>query len=503
MPSMTRSSCTAASACASLLLALAVDHAAFAQEGSRLNPQLIGTKEVPNQPVVFRRSNYVIEGGAAGTCPPQTSSLTNANFEGGQFVVQAGFVETEIAAASYTIPASAFPIRLDMAEMIFATSAATVQTTTKWSIFVWSGTPATGQVVFQFSSDGDLLPHIVLPPGTNGVNVQFMVDPSDPEQIYITDDGSHTFSIGYRIDDHNNQSGTGCVTPPPPESNAFPTTDVGGLQNSTKNWLYQFNCGAFGCGSGWTTFAALPSLCRPSGDWVMRATWTSMADCGSPIGACCQAGNCAQMTAADCQSIAGTYKGDGVACQANTCTVQPGPCCFAATGGCLNLTADQCLSAGGVPGPAGTSCAGYTCFPTGACCLADGTCVGPVSPTECSQLGGTYKGNNSTCATVTCPPPVGAACFPNGFCLQLTQADALAAGATWRGPGTVCTDANSNGIPDGCERFGDINGDNKVDGTDLGLLLGAWGPHTGAADLDHSGVVDGTDIGLLLGAWGP
>ncbi|MFO0782621.1 MAG: hypothetical protein U0636_02940 [Phycisphaerales bacterium] len=51
---------------------------------------------------------------------------------------------------------------------------------------------------------------------------------------------------------------------------------------------------------------------------------------------------------------------------------------------------------------------------------------------------------------------------------------------------------------------GDLDNSGTVDGTDLGLLLGSWGPCSGcAADLDNSGVVDGTDLGLLLGAWGP
>ena len=46
----------------------------------------------------------------------------------------------------------------------------------------------------------------------------------------------------------------------------------------------------------------------------------------------------------------------------------------------------------------------------------------------------------------------------------------------------------------------DLNGDGEVDGTDLGLLLGAWG--TSAADLNSDGDTDGTDLGILLGAWG-
>lgn len=50
----------------------------------------------------------------------------------------------------------------------------------------------------------------------------------------------------------------------------------------------------------------------------------------------------------------------------------------------------------------------------------------------------------------------------------------------------------------------DLNGDGIVDGADLGLLLGAWGPCPSsccAADLNLSGEVDGADLGLLLGAW--
>ncbi|MFO0895371.1 MAG: hypothetical protein U0574_10515 [Phycisphaerales bacterium] len=49
----------------------------------------------------------------------------------------------------------------------------------------------------------------------------------------------------------------------------------------------------------------------------------------------------------------------------------------------------------------------------------------------------------------------------------------------------------------------DINGDHVVDGAEIGLVLGTWGPGTGAADLNHDGMVDGADLGLVLGNWGP
>jgi hypothetical protein len=57
------------------------------------------------------------------------------------------------------------------------------------------------------------------------------------------------------------------------------------------------------------------------------------------------------------------------------------------------------------------------------------------------------------------------------------------------------------GIVDPRSVFGDLTGDGVVNGDDLGILLGAWGPGSGPADLDLDGNVDGNDLGLLLGAW--
>ena len=170
----------------------------------------------------------------AGSCPSEVSAHTDADFGGGQYTVQAGFAEQEVAAASWTLDPAVFPIRLDVAEMIFATSNANVTTTTEWTFFVWSGTPASGNVVAQYSSDGELLPHIVLQPGTNGVNVQVLVDPDDPEQIIINDSGDATFSIGYRIDRHNNQTSNPCLVAPPPPKTPFPPRTLAVCKHRAK-----------------------------------------------------------------------------------------------------------------------------------------------------------------------------------------------------------------------------------------------------------------------------
>jgi|GEM_PF-5338912 len=52
---------------------------------------------------------------------------------------------------------------------------------------------------------------------------------------------------------------------------------------------------------------------------------------------------------------------------------------------------------------------------------------------------------------------------------------------------------------------GDLNGDGEVNGADLGLILGAWGPCNRipcTGDLNGDGEVNGADLGLILGAWG-
>ena len=471
---------------------------------SRIVEDQIGVKDVPwfIASPTFTPGGGESEGGIAGGCPQVISTYTNASFDGGQYVAQGGFAEGEAAACSYVVSAADFPLRIDLTEMIFATSGTTVTTVTHWSVMVWEGTPATGTLVYTYSSDGKILPHLTMQPGTNGTNIQFLIDPGDPEQMIIQDNGSHTFSIGYRIDHHNNQTQNPCFFAPPSASNAFPTTDVGGLSSSSSNWLYLLNCGQFGCGVGWKTFAQLPTGCRPSGDWVMRCTWTPIA-CSLPGTCCLTNGTCQNVTAAACASLGGVFGGEGSTCTAQTCAANSCPCCFVATGGCVTLPPASCVAAGGIAGPTGQTCTGYTCFPTGACCLLDGTCIGPVSPDACLSQEGVYKGNGSVCTAGLCPAPMGAACFGTGFCLTLTEADALNAGASWQGPGTSCVDANANGIADACEvsNPADVNGDGVVNAADLAQVLGDWGTNAPASDINDDGTVDAQDLASLLAAW--
>ncbi|MFU8827984.1 MAG: hypothetical protein ACNA8P_00960 [Phycisphaerales bacterium] len=473
-----------------------------------------------------------------GACQA-TVAHTDASFDGGAYIAQAGFAQGEWAAASYTLSPSQFPLIVDRIEMIFATVNTNVTTTTEWSVGVWEGTPNNGTLVALFSSDGLLLPHIVMPPGNNGVNVLVEVDPSDPDQIVVTNNGTNTFTVGYRIDKHNNQTSNPCFVAPPSSSNAFPVTDTSGLANPTGNWLFGLNCGSFGCppNGGWVSFAALNILCRPSGDWVIRATYTPTT-CSEELGACCIfEGVCFETTQSECLSIEGVfngigttcaefacavgacclgdgsctdgvfqsqcegalsgfYLGDGTTCGAQACPELLQACCFPA--GCLNLTPTNCTSVGGTPGGPGTACAAFNCNPLGACCLLDGSCIDAISPSDCVAAGGSYQGDNTNCATTNCPDPFGACCFDNGFCLDLVEADCAIAGGTWAGALTDCASGCSTTCPP------DVTGDGTVNLADLNLVLSQFG-QTGddlQGDANGDGAVDLGDLNMVLAAFG-
>ncbi len=387
--------------------------------------------------------------------PPPTdtcnvvASLTDASFTGGNYIVEAGFAETEMAAATYTVAASEFPIKINLAEVLLGTSNATVQTVTQWSLLFYSGTPNTGTLIDTFSSDDVILPHARVGPGTSAVNIQFSIDPGDPDQLYIPDNGSHQFTVAFRIDHHNQQSGNPCFTAPPTCCNAFPLADccTGGSCPSgctanfpAGNWLNGVNCGSFGCppNGGWATFSALSSLCRPHGDWVMHATWSGVS-CTPGVGACCRTdGTCDSMLSTDCATAGGVYQGDGVTCAQANCPQPSAGCCFS-NGACLSQTAASCAQLGGTWLGAGVTCNGSQCPTTGGCCLANGTCTAGLTSSQCVAQNGVFRGVGTTCAGANCPVLTGACCTNNGAnCGVLTQSDCATIGGTWNGVGSTC-----------------------------------------------------------------
>ncbi|MEL7484377.1 MAG: hypothetical protein AAFN41_08475 [Planctomycetota bacterium] len=396
------------------------------------------------------------------------NSYASQEFTGGTYFVQAGFVENEIAAASYTLSPGLFPIRIDLIEALIGTAGTNVPTTTEYTFLVWDGTPDNGTLVASFSSDGSIIPHVQIPAGPpQAVNVNFLIDPGDPQQIFINNtSGQNTFSIGVRIDQHNNQSGTGCFPAPPETSNAFPMTDTDGA-DQTGNWINAINCGPFGCTPGWSTFQSFPALCTPNGDWMLRATWTSFT-CSDQTGACCDGmGSCFELTQAECDAINGSFEGAGTDCVGFTCPIPEGACCLS-NGNCVIQTEGNCDLIGGEWQGANSECNGSLC-PIGAACLPDGSCIDGVTELEAEMLGGIFLGVDTVCAGTDCPQPRGACCITTtSACLQFTEDECgLIPDAVWLGAGSECEDTDGDGMPDGVctpppDCLADTNGDGEL-----------------------------------------
>lgn len=285
--------------------------------------------------------------GNRSTCNQELSTYSALSWninpgEGLEVGVQAGFVEGEIMATEYELAEDAFPIRLDTIEAIIATAGANVSTVTAYTVLVWEGNPETGTLIASFSSadpavDPAAPANVELPPGNNGVILSFQIDPqaAPSDQIFIGEGSpppGNTFSIGVRIDEHNNQIGNGCLFPPPQTSNAFPTTDSISPNfafDRQSNWLFAIDCGPISAAPpGWSRFSELTPVfgqrIEPGGDWNLRARWTSFNPaCGTvPFGCCCLPGgfNFPNFQRQDCENGGGFWAGGGTDC------TEPGIC---------------------------------------------------------------------------------------------------------------------------------------------------------------------------------
>ncbi|MEZ4654214.1 MAG: hypothetical protein R3E12_11660 [Candidatus Eisenbacteria bacterium] len=77
--------------------------------------------------------------------------------------------------------------------------------------------------------------------------------------------------------------------------------------------------------------------------------------------------------------------------------------------------------------------------PTGACCLADGTCI-EATANDCAAAGGVYQGDNVPCTPDLCPDTItGACCFADGTCQELNDAGCATAGGVIRATTFQCS----------------------------------------------------------------
>ncbi|MHC4608714.1 MAG: hypothetical protein ACYS7M_00015 [Planctomycetota bacterium] len=463
-----------------------------------------------------------------GGCPPSTVTYSDVDLSGGLATVPLphGIVEGEIAAASYTVPADDFPLVINLMEMVFAQNHFN-STTTEWSVLVWEGTPQTGSLIAEFSSDGAVLPHVQLPAGTaQAVNLSLAVDPGDPEQIIINNNGgSNTISVGFRVDAHNHPPTSSCdclaglgtlpaeCCPVDTNSNAFPAMDSSGPDFGFQNWLWTRDCpgGTPLCfeGPGWLQLFEIPAPFV--NDWALRVTYVPLSCPG--VGACCFSdGTCLADDEASCIASGGSFQGEGTSCSPNDCPQPTGACCNV-DGTCSDgsLQAD-CESGGGVYQGHGTDCAGVSCpEPVGACCdFVNEECVPDLTEAICLAAEGVYQGHGTDCAEVDCTIPTGACCLGTGCLDGLDQAacEALPGGGIYAGDDTLC----ANGV---CDSGACCLGPNCVPGqsqANCDSVLGEWqGPLSecapdpccaGLADLDCDGDADLTDYEIFYNCLG-
>jgi len=519
-------------------LALAVAIACAVADSSHAGPVLdqvgAGPKEVVVEPdsfiemhITLRPSLFGSRGGVtldppaplAGGCE-NVSTHTDFDFErGGRLVLQSGFEEGEIAASSYTLTPEDFPLKIEGMQMVFATEDAVEETITKWSVILWDGNPDSGELIIAISSDDVLVPHLRIPPGTHAVNIFLTIDPDDPEQLFVLNNREiDTFSIGFRIDDHNSP-GDPCTKPPDPQRNAFPTTDVSGLDAPAGNWLAQVQGTNCACYRGrWARFMDLPDedplRCRPSGDWIMRANW-SRVSCQRGVGACCLPDDtCEILQDGFCADDGGVFMGDGTVCEEITCPGFTRACCLPNVN-CVDVSLRECDLIDGIPGSPGSECASWDCDSDGACCLPDETCTDGSNSEDCAAAGGVYQGNSSLCQNVECPEFEGACCAPNGACIEVVRSICDLIEGEWHAAPADCADDNHNERADVCEECvrdpvwicdGDVDGDGQVNPVDSGLVQAAFGSvdeqNLCNYDVDCDGEINPVDSGIVQSLFG-
>ena len=87
-----------------------------------------------------------------------------------------------------------------------------------------------------------------------------------------------------------------------------------------------------------------------------------------------------------------------------------------------------------------------------------------------------------------------ASCYGQATMLTRSTADNFI-----ESPGYLCIESADLGIP------GDLNGDRHVNGIDLAIILGSWGPCTStncAADINGDSIINGVDLAIVLSSWG-
>ncbi|QOJ15519.1 MAG: proprotein convertase P-domain-containing protein [Planctomycetia bacterium] len=98
------------------------------------------------------------------------------------------------------------------------------------------------------------------------------------------------------------------------------------------------------------------------------------------------------------------------------------------------------IRVGGVSNAGGSGTLEISCVPdpVGACCFGNGTCE-QMSDFNCVATSGNFLGVGIPCTPDPCNSPTGACCYEDGSCDLTTQAACQAGGGSFQGPGSSCS----------------------------------------------------------------
>lgn len=113
-------------------------------------------------------------------------------------------------------------------------------------------------------------------------------------------------------------------------------------------------------------------------------------------GACCTGTTCQSVTAAACDGLSGTYRGDLTTCDALDVACGRGACCVPGVG-CRVLTEAGCTTFGGAFRGEGLTCDNISPGCPGVCCAFGSVCSTNATPELCVESEGVFLGYGGDC----------------------------------------------------------------------------------------------------------
>lgn len=233
--------------------------------------------------------------------------------------------------------------------------------------------------------------------------------------------------------------------------------------------IFDIACANDECGTQseliFSAFSGTDYLIRVAGDNGATGNYTISVTC-PPIGGCCTGfGSClAGVTEDECVNVnLGLFLGAGTDCSGTEC--QFGACCTST--GCSDEMGEfDCQSLSGTYQGDGTTCVTTICPEFGACCSPFDTSCSDSTQIDCEAIGGIYLGDTSDCATDGGACATGACCTPSSGCMQVDASTCGSLAGAFQGNGSSCTTFICSDDCDTATIVGSVPYTNQTDNSD-------------------------------------